>query len=85
MLQRIAYIKINCYNISSHLWIWKYVFSVNDNSTGRKKLDQMEEIRSELATEEENNVLRRKNWVAGVTFKGCGQDTIATHIKELVR
>lgn len=45
----------------------------------------MEEIRSELATEEENNVLRRKNWVAGVTFKGCGQDTIAIHIQELVR
>lgn len=45
----------------------------------------MEEIRSELATEEENNVLRRTNWVAGVTSKGCGQDTIATHIQELVR
>lgn len=45
----------------------------------------MKEIRSELAAEEENNVSRRKNWVAGVTFKGCGQDTIATHIKELVR
>lgn len=85
MLQRIAYIKINCYSISSHLWIWKYVFSVNDNSTGRRNLDQVEEIRSELVTKEENNVLRRKNCVAGVAFKECGQDTIAAHIQELFR
>lgn len=45
----------------------------------------MEEIRSELAIEKEDNVLRRKNWVAGVTFKGCGQDTIAAYIQELFR
>lgn len=45
----------------------------------------MEEIRLELATENRNNVLRRKNWVAGLASKECGQDTITTHTEELVR
>lgn len=77
---RLIVIVFNLLFISENMY-----FSQNDHPTCRRKLDQVEEIRSELATENKNNVPRRKNWVAGLTSKGCGEDTIATHIQGLVR